>query len=627
MDQTREERLQQRLRGAQRREIKEAEFDFHFAPPPPPPAAAPIPPVETNPEDSPAIGIVQQELPQAETPQQPLRRSPRRSTSHGRVAGAVDANTSAKRRRLEDQNEAPASVRSTRPSRAAPQPDVYDIPDDDIIQPELAGAEVTVELTEIDVVEAGANMSNPVTDIEPTVVDAENEENSPPNLAHSMQAEESSVNEKIDSPIQVTQKKRKREDVAHTVVPQENRRRKSARLSQGSVNTEVSVDIYKSQKRGRKLAIAVPATKEPTSRKGQGEVQEEPEAMDDEDVAKPRKRGRKPRRSTQKPEETTSDDRPEEEQEEAEAIGDEEAAIRLSNNRGRRSSRGALQIASSKDNLEPATKKQRGRPKQRLRESPVQQSHPKPQQPRTKASGPKKAHSGSREYIPVTVHHMSKPAIYDSEEEDADILNTEIPHSKAGGVNAIDVLGTFCQETISNALDTLKQGMENAEDRASWREYEVKYKGIEAFGQEIQSRLLQHTSYLDSIHSLQKRVREEQKKKLALREEILRVGREREAVALKMDQIRIQHEEEQETFDRKATLNEEFHSIELAMDVGKSVSSSDKPMSEREGKVGIELLIKSVAAEISSKSAEGGVLRRIKEFNAFLERAAGVLGS
>lgn len=52
------------------------------------------------------------------------------------------------------------------------------------------------------------------------------------------------------------------------------------------------------------------------------------------------------------------------------------------------------------------------------------------------------------------------------------------------------------------------------------------------------------TINLDNAFALEKRVREGQKKKLGLREEILRVRAEREMVALRMDEIRIKHENE-----------------------------------------------------------------------------------
>jgi len=53
---------------------------------------------------------------------------------------------------------------------------------------------------------------------------------------------------------------------------------------------------------------------------------------------------------------------------------------------------------------------------------------------------------------------------------------------------------------------------------------------------------LPQTINLDNAHSLEKRVRDEQKKKLGLREDILRIRAEREQVALRMDEIRIKNE-------------------------------------------------------------------------------------
>jgi hypothetical protein len=69
-------------------------------------------------------------------------------------------------------------------------------------------------------------------------------------------------------------------------------------------------------------------------------------------------------------------------------------------------------------------------------------------------------------------------------------------------------------------------------------------------------------------------------------------------------------------------LNTTVHDIELAIDLGRS-SQTDIA-----GEMtGTEVLLKRVADEVSNKSDSGGILKRIKEFNAFLERAALVLES
>lgn len=60
--------------------------------------------------------------------------------------------------------------------------------------------------------------------------------------------------------------------------------------------------------------------------------------------------------------------------------------------------------------------------------------------------------------------------------------------------------------------------------------------------------------------------------------------------------------------------------MELAIDLGKS--SQNKGTSEM---VGIEFLLKQIAGQVSNKSDSGGLLRQLKEANAFFERAALVL--
>jgi len=54
------------------------------------------------------------------------------------------------------------------------------------------------------------------------------------------------------------------------------------------------------------------------------------------------------------------------------------------------------------------------------------------------------------------------------------------------------------------------------------------------------------TINLDNSYSLERRVRDEQKKKLGLRDEVLRIRAEREQIALRMDEVRIKHENEKQ---------------------------------------------------------------------------------
>jgi hypothetical protein len=75
------------------------------------------------------------------------------------------------------------------------------------------------------------------------------------------------------------------------------------------------------------------------------------------------------------------------------------------------------------------------------------------------------------------------------------------------------------------------------------------------------------------------------------------------------------------TSQERDSLNNTIHDIELAIERGKQ----QHPRDPAEGAVemtGVELLLKRVAGEVSSKSDAGGLLKQIRDFNAFLERAA-----
>ena len=68
-------------------------------------------------------------------------------------------------------------------------------------------------------------------------------------------------------------------------------------------------------------------------------------------------------------------------------------------------------------------------------------------------------------------------------------------------------------------------------------------------------------------------------------------------------------------------LNTAVHDIELAVERGKEKNPHDPTRGPVE-MAGVELLLKRIAGQISNKSASGGMLKQVKNFNAFLERAA-----
>ncbi|TAQ91196.1 hypothetical protein B7494_g483 [Chlorociboria aeruginascens] len=616
MASTREERLEQRLRGGRIREVKDVDFGFS---------------IQTPIQEPPNVAV--QQSPDGETPAGRSRGRPAKITSIAKtplqmVHSANDANTSAKRRKLDTEMDRPSS-RSARSSQRAPRQDIYDIevqeeeppadrsaqaPDPELVvavsQTLLRNARtpsvaplVSEEITESPRDEPGSGKRRRIG------LDTEN-----PSLTSSESILEGNTTKTQTSPI-----------------PQRKRKRRQAVLS--PVAASIPETLYD----------PIPKVSTPH------------DELDELSPEQPKRRGRRPQAAVagkylpQQPEEGEEEaDGLIEETEYAEEIDDQEAAARSKKDRGRRISRDIPVQSPDLDELSPpsastAVKKQR----KRIEASPIQQRHPKKaisnvkpgglDQRRAKKAATKdklresdnmsqKTKTQNASPIPIIVHRLTKAPIHDGDELSADILNSDIPYARRGGVNPIDVLSQICQESVASGLDALDSLSEKEGNSALRREYRTKCQAIEAFGRELQTYLLEHTINLDNTYALERRVRDEQKRKIGLREEILRIRAEREQAALQMDDIRIKHEAATNDAQEVDSLNITIHDVELAVEFGKAKQARDS-IKEAVEMTGLELLLKRISSEASTKSDSGGILKQVKEFNAFLERAALALES
>ncbi|KAI2622574.1 hypothetical protein GGR54DRAFT_599070 [Hypoxylon sp. NC1633] len=265
------------------------------------------------------------------------------------------------------------------------------------------------------------------------------------------------------------------------------------------------------------------------------------------------------------------------------------------------------------------TKKSKQR---RVQASPAKQSQPRV--PKKKNKTPARRRSDGQA-IPIIVQRYTKQMQQNEDDADADILHAEIPFANRGGVNVIDVLSQVCDEVIESGLETLHEAAVNAKDSGLKKEFRTKLRALEAFQEELRTRLLEHTIALDTMHALKKRVRSVQKEKLALRTDIMRIRAEREQVALKMDAVRIRHETANRESLQKLGLSSTMDDIDLAIENGKSAPDLHSKEQKTAELANLELLIDRVAGQASSASDGGGSLKQIKDFNAFLERAAAAL--
>ncbi|PVH81401.1 hypothetical protein DL98DRAFT_587590 [Cadophora sp. DSE1049] len=622
---SREDRVQSRLRGAQRREIKEVDFGLTF----------PALPADADPSIEPP----QNELPQSELPpQRSTRRTPARPPPSAPVVtqditrvsqSTNDANTSAKRRKL-DTDIPPTSSRSTR-SQNPPRRDVYAIETEHNAEPEQEQDSSILEpaaaLIEQD---AGGDdqLDGPP---DPSLLDV-TEHSVELEAANILEPEQPSTIASPTRPARMPLASQTFDEVTESPknAPGSGRRQ---RVVVGAT-LQTSSQLAQIQNADSDARTATPLTRRKrkrgeTSVSPQIRESQEPSAIDEIDELSPEqpiRRGRKPKIiQVPLPEQENIEDV---EEGEAGAIDDEEAAAVLKKYRGRRTSKRFAAASPDLDTLNTSSllKVGRSRKRHRAESSPVQQRNPKKAAPKPQAPQKTAKKSGKKQHavggsVPVTIHRLTLPPLYDETETDADILNAEMPHMKRSGVSAIDVLSSICQEIIGIQLSSLEQMGNSCEDSASRREYKTKWNAVEAFGKELQLRLLTQAINLDSAYSLERRVRDQLRKKNSLREEVLQVRKEREQVALRMDEIRMKHEREKTDAQSRDTLNTAVHDIEMAIEMGKSNQTSTE-IDHSNDLIGTELLIKRVAGEVSNKGDSGGILKQIKEFNAFLERAA-----
>lgn len=403
-------------------------------------------------------------------------------------SAANDANISAKRRKLNSDQTPSTSTRSTRSSLHGPRQDTYTLPEDEgdqhAAEIESGLAEEEVERDELEIPPQIPGQGNP--DTAPiTEVVTESPANAP-GSGHRMRV---SLNEATLQSLRLQDS-----------------------LQNSSPAVVEHVNSSPALRRKRRIGDTTPKNSAPSAKRSSRyeTAPEDDGELDELSPDQPRDRNRKPEQlSGEKSMNLRVDeDAAQHSAEEAEEIGDEEAAAALKKKPGR--GRSSIPAAMSPDLDEPTpivTTRRRGRPsdisspaQRRLPKRASQQSAakaakaaPKPaSQPSKKSAKSAKDRGGSP--IPITVHRFTKRPLYDGDVSDVDILNAEIPYIKRAGVSAIDVLSQVCHEIIESGLDTLAEGGSKADDPALRREYKTKWSAVEAFGRELQVRLLEYVS-------------------------------------------------------------------------------------------------------------------------------------
>ncbi|KAG5917070.1 hypothetical protein E4U61_003039 [Claviceps capensis] len=328
---------------------------------------------------------------------------------------------------------------------------------------------------------------------------------------------------------------------------------------------------------------------------------------------------------------TVTEEESEPSDEEAVQVSAREAATVLGQKRPRPSTTTSTELGSDDNDNDNDNSTSQPSSYRQKRKSPATQRQPAKrsrQHSQQSQSKRKKRHSSSSEQnddaaVEITVQRF----VNNFQRDEDDELQQEIPYANRAGETVVDVFAQVCEEVISSVLDQLQRLAAETDDGDKKKECRIKMRAIEAYGEELSSRLLQHAIHLNHWHSLRRRLRHVQKEKLALRDEIIRLKGEREQVALRTDAIRIKHESDSAKCMSRLNASALMHDIDLVVQQGREAPELSQA-AERTAELGnLDLVLAQISDQVSSISSTGGLLQQVRDFNAFLKRAANALES
>ncbi|KAF5712188.1 hypothetical protein FMUND_8610 [Fusarium mundagurra] len=624
--QRRADRLNERLRGAQRANIEDDSFNLDIAglniAGSTPAAPAPAPPTSSE------------------------RRTP---------------NTSAKRRRLDNEPPPSAQARGSAQRRSPRLIDPYDLPE---TSKESGAQDTTGESREEE--EPGPEIveepAEPEEEVEP---EPQPEPELPSPEVEAPDENEAEVelptlpnNEPSDQPSQRRASRRSLEQIAQDIANKRQDVRTSEAIS-STTRLHTTLQEDDAPPSSSPLVRKVRRSEGPAvirSRLSQRRPSRLAEQDDEEDELSPNRADHAPADDERSDdateiaepeveeveEEPVAEEEPQEEVETAEAIDAIEAAKTIGRKRPRRSLPSHSPAAEPDEQEqeveteEPAAKRRRGRPsrspatqkqpatkpKPTKSKSRTTQEKPLPKQVRRTKQAAKERRVSDGSAIEVTVQRfVNVKKFIKGDDEEEDHLAADLPFTTTG-VTAVDVFAQACLEVIDGTVARLLEALQNTEEKDKKKECRIKIRALEAYKEELTSRLLQLSIHLMDWQSLRKRVRLVQREKLSLREEILRLKAEREQVALKMDAVRIKHEEDTKESKYRLDTSAIMHDIDMAVERGRDAPELSRAQEKKADLANLELLVARITDEASSSSSAGGMLQQVKNFNAFLERAA-----
>ncbi|OAX81119.1 hypothetical protein ACJ72_04540 [Emergomyces africanus] len=236
--------------------------------------------------------------------------------------------------------------------------------------------------------------------------------------------------------------------------------------------------------------------------------------------------------------------------------------------------------------------------------------------------------------VPVIVHRFANLSALQSitGDDEGTPIETAQPdtisdrHNKypsRSGVNPADVLGQICRESLEKTLSILEDGIAKESNASRQGEWTRKRKAVELFGTELEQRLFDMSELLDSNFVLSARLKKEKRDVASLRNRLVELRKQREDVALRIDEVRRKYNEDEHIKTEHDNLNNSLHDLQLAIDRRRKIDDEQAANPA----AGLEFLLRTVAQDVSSiaSGSHGGILNQIRTFNGQLERTVALL--
>lgn len=182
-------------------------------------------------------------------------------------------------------------------------------------------------------------------------------------------------------------------------------------------------------------------------------------------------------------------------------------------------------------------KKKRGRPRKNDAPS-IRSPTERPAQPRPRGSKPNKA-TGARkppkDTIPITFYAPPSPSASDSDAMNDPLSNPAPESATIKGINGVDVLSQTCLEMLAKTSSSLAEKARSSSDLKA--EYKRRRITVDMYTEELEDRLYQLTTTLNTNTSLAAQVRNAAAEERALKKQIKALEADRETIKLKKEEL------------------------------------------------------------------------------------------